>query len=574
MGLLATGLLITSAWADPAEAARPHPPIPHSSSPLAALLKTVEAPWLHLVPLGSTDTEQPLDALVFGDSARPTRAARQSKLVVLVTPGLDRSGHAVRAFAARLIQHWLQTPALARRQLMQQVLLVLFLGRGFRPWPAPRDPAFQGLDLIPPSNAHSQNLLWAQTATTQAWLRLFDEWHPAWVTEMVTDRSAAWRGSTLFGGTPTDLLAPSVAQQAEAILSDARMAWHHSHIRVGNWIQLRHPGNPSLGVETVSASPAHIVGYTALTDVPAVQWLWHPATGSSPSIRQITRMGMEWIQVLAHQAGALLKAEDQVARESRTDYSQYRKAFSVNNKLARSPGGYLLKTYAYSETLSPISGTVWVRYERDHPRNYLVPRYGRLTGHDPLPNIAGYVIPAGFPRVLHILRAQGIRMDTLATAATLTVHVDRLRHLRWDLDRDQSRMRIRSFKVVPQHRSFVFPPGSVFVPIQQPDARLVVLLLDIRSRLSLFRQGYFNRIFQPVHTDHQTALEVLARTLLRTHPHLARRFLDRIRHPAFAGSPAARLDFFYRYVFHDPISPDLYPIGALQHTPVDTVLTR
>gem|GEM_PF-3627375 len=578
-GFLVAGMMIARFLMTPVQAAHLRSPTGNApsastSSTLAHLLETERAPWLHLLPLGRTRTGHPLYALVFGHSADPRNATNGSRLVVLLSPTLDHSGHAVRIFAAQLIRQWLRTPAPVRRHLMQQVLLVFFLGRGYRPMTRAGDAFHWPPDLPRPSNTHSQNLLLAQTPTTRAWLTLFADWHPALITEMVTNHSAAWRDNFLFGGTPTALLAPELGQLSTKLVRAARMIWNHAHIAVGTWMQPRNHENPASGVETLSASPSHILGYSALANILAVQWVCNGHTASRQQTRQIARMGSDWISVLARQAVPLLRIEHELAREARNHYTAFRKRFSVRDVLMRSSGGFLLRTYAYSETLSPISGAVWVRYERSEPRNYLVPRYGRLEGHDPLPDIVGYIIPAGFARAVRTLRMHGIQIDAITSPVKLEVRTDRLSHIRWKRLRYAPLPVIGSFDTAPELRQFVYPPGSVFIPVNQPLARIIVLLLDARSPLSLFRLGYFRTIFKPLHIRPQSALETLARTLLRRHPRLARRFVNRIMHPAFAGNPTARLDFFYRYVFQDPVSPDLYPVGALRHIPLNLVQPR
>ncbi|MHB1764060.1 MAG: hypothetical protein ACYCS1_00710 [Gammaproteobacteria bacterium] len=578
LGLLAAGAMTAQFLIAPAQATHHHTQTPDTtsapaSSSLTRFLKTERVPWLHLIKLGATRTGAPLSALIIGHSAHPQQTTNRSRLVVLLSPALDHSGHAVRIFAVQLIRQWLKMPAPVRHHLMQRLLLVFFLGRGYRPMTLASDAFHWPTDLPKPSSTHSQNLLLAETPTTRAWLTLFARWHPALVTEMITRHSAAWRDNFLFGGTPVALLAPKLARLTTRLVTDVRTIWRHSHIAVGTWMQPRNPEDPDSGVQTISASPTHILGYSALADVLAVQWICNGHTAIRQQIRQIAQMGSGWISVLTREATPLLRAEHQLATEAQDHYATFRKGFSIHEVLKRSLDRFLLRTYAYSETLSPISGTVWIRYDWNKPRNYLVPRYGRLAGRDSLPDIAGFVIPAGFPRAVQTLRIHGIQTDEITSSMTLKIRTDRLSHIRWKRSKHNPLPVIASFDTTPEIREFVYPPGSVFIPINQPLARLIVLLLDAQSPLSLFRLGYFRAMFSPLHIHPQSALETLARTLLRKHPRLARRFVDRIMHPAFAESPTARLDFFYRYVFQDPVSPGLYPIGTLRHAPLALLQT-
>ena len=560
---LTAGLGLALLLVAPVQADAPHAPqdvtrTASASSPLALFLKHEHKPWLHLKLIGKTRTDHPLFALIVGNPLHTREAGGESRLVILLTPALDDSGQAVRDFAIHLIQQWSTEPA-----LMQHVLLVFFLGRGYRPQAQTRAIFHWPNDLPNPSAVYAQNLLLAQTPTTQAWLKLFVRWHPDLVTEITISRKAAWRDGFLFGGTPTALLPTELGQLAKQLTNEAQAIWGHADLAVGTWMQTRNPENPAWGVQTLSASPRHILGYSAFANVPAFHLVCNDRNPDHHKSLLMTRMISNWITLLARKGTLLLRAEHHIATEIRFHYGAFRKRFPIYTKLERSPAGFLLRTYAYTETLSPISGTVWTRYEWNLPRNYLVPRYSRLSGRDPMPELTGYMIPAGFPQVISILRMHGIQTKRLLAPLKLEVQTDRLSHIQWGRSKQGPDRDIDSFNAKPEIRYFVYPAGSVFVPIRQPLARLIYLLLDIQSPLNLYRLGYFSAIFKPLHIRPQGALETLARTLLRHHPHLARRFLVRIMHSGFSGNPSARLDFFYRYLFQDPISPSLYPVDRL-----------
>lgn len=89
--------------------------------------------------------------------------------------------------------------------------------------------------------------------------------------------------------------------------------------------------------------------------------------------------------------------------------------------------------------------------------------------------------------------------------------------------------------------------GSLFVPIAQPLSRVVVALMEPQAPDSFLAWGFFNAAFEQKEYAEPYVAEQMAREMLAASPALAEAFKAQLaKDPAFAGSPKARLDFFYR----------------------------
>src|SRR5262249_11142868 len=90
------------------------------------------------------------------------------------------------------------------------------------------------------------------------------------------------------------------------------------------------------------------------------------------------------------------------------------------------------------------------------------------------------------------------------------------------------------------------PKGSLFVPIAQPRARLLLHLFEPLAPDSLVAWGFFNTAFERKEYMEGYVAEEEARRMLTADPALRAEFEARLQDQAFAKSPEARLDFFYR----------------------------
>jgi hypothetical protein len=92
-----------------------------------------------------------------------------------------------------------------------------------------------------------------------------------------------------------------------------------------------------------------------------------------------------------------------------------------------------------------------------------------------------------------------------------------------------------------------FGAGSVFVPIHQARSRLVMALLEPQAPDSFLAWGFFNACFERKEYMEAYVAEQAARIMLAEDPGIAAEFQRRLSDDAaFAGDPAARLDFFYQ----------------------------
>ena len=82
-------------------------------------------------------------------------------------------------------------------------------------------------------------------------------------------------------------------------------------------------------------------------------------------------------------------------------------------------------------------------------------------------------------------------------------------------------------------------PGSLFVSIAQPKARLVVAMFEPQAPDSLLAWGLFNNAFEPKEYMEEYVAEDVAREQMAADPALAAAFRNKVAtDTAFAGNPA------------------------------------
>ncbi|MFS2216086.1 M14 family metallopeptidase [Telluria sp. Tellsp104] len=205
--------------------------------------------------------------------------------------------------------------------------------------------------------------------------------------------------------------------------------------------------------------------------------------------------------------------------------------------------------YAYTRTMSDVSGMLMTHYDETKPQVWHVPLRDEVVADLQVraPG-AGYVVPAAWAQMVATKLVQhGIvfrKIDKAVDAAPVqTFRADQATFSPTSFESHQ-RLKVEgSWK--PEPRSL--GKGALFVPIAQPKARLVMALFEPQAPDSLLAWGEFNNAFERKEYMEEYVAEDVAREQMARDPALAAEFRRKVEtDPAFAKNAHARLEFFAR----------------------------
>lgn len=200
--------------------------------------------------------------------------------------------------------------------------------------------------------------------------------------------------------------------------------------------------------------------------------------------------------------------------------------------------------YAYTRAKSDLSDKFWVQYDEATPQVWKVPLRDGVTPKVVLtaPR-AGYVVAAPYaddlaPR----LTAHGLKFERFKKSQSLAVE-----RFTGAIALKSNTYEGRTVGTVTgawSASSEDFTPGALFVPVDQPGGALVMHLFEPTLPDSFAAWGFFNAHFEQKEYLEDYLTEVFARDEIKRHPALKAEFDAKLKDPAFAKSPDARLAFF------------------------------
>jgi hypothetical protein len=525
---------------------------------------------------GTTPEGRPMKLLVVTRTGAftPQQAQRRGLPVTLIQGGIH-AGEIDGKDAGFLALRHLLEGEIAQGVLKEQVLLFVpvFNVDGherFGPWNRPNQngPKEMGWRTTAQRYNLNRGYLKADAPEMQAMLRLVQTWDPLATIDLHVTDGAKFRHDVSIQVEPLHA-GDKALRAAGTTLRDNVMAYleEHGALPLPFYPSFVESDNPASGFVDGVAPPRYSHGYFYLRNrlgmlVETHSWKDYPHRVRTTYdtiiavLQQMAEHGEDWL--------AIAEAADARARELGGDPVPL--TWKATDKVRTID----FRGYEYTRTPSEISGALMTRYDDTQPEIWQVPLRDELV-----PDLVvdapggGYLVPAAY---------------AAQVAAKLDLHGLEYRRLRQPLED----ARVEAFRAGSAEfaegsfegrqrvtlegqwsaETLDVPAGSLFVPIAQPEARVLMQLLEPKAPDSLAAWGWFNNAFERKEYMEDYVAEQVAREMLAQDPQLRAKFEQRLQEdPGFAADPRARLDFFYRRHSSFDERYNLYPVLRTDRAP-------
>ncbi|MGH8033505.1 MAG: M14 family metallopeptidase [Luteimonas sp.] len=521
------------------------------------------------IDFGSTPEGRPMKAIVATRTGALTPAdARAKHVPVLLVQGGIHAGEIDGKDAGFLALRQVLDGSAAKGDLDRQVLLFVPVfnidgHERFGPWHRPNQvgPEEMGWRTTAQGYNLNRDYMKADTAEMQAMLALIEAWDPILTVDLHVTNGAKFRHDVAYQVEPVYSGDPALQPAGRALRDDVIDAVRQQgSLPLSFYPAFVRDDEPQSGFVDGVAPPRFSHGYFQLRNRYAMLVETHAWKDYPTRVRvtrntiiavldQTARHGRDWLAL-----AAAADARAQQLRGSRV---------ALDYKATDSVRTIDFLGYAYTRTLSEVSGALMTRYDDTVPQVWKLPLRDEIVpDRVVVAPTAGYLVPAAHAASVGAkLRQHGIAFRTLATAlppsAVETFRADTATLTAQSVEGRQRTTLEGAWKAETRDVG----PGALFVPIAQPKARLAMALLEPQAPDALVAWGAFNNAFERKEYMEAYVAEDVARAMLARDPALKARFEQRIASDAeFANSPQARLEFFYRLSPSWDERYNLYPV--------------
>lgn len=403
----------------------------------------------------------------------------------------------------------------------------------------------------------------ADAPETRAWLRLWNEWQPHLFIDCHVTDGADYRCNITYH------------HEHHAGVDDAIVAWERDVFggrvapateAAGNviswYLEFIDNRDLTLGTRDFNGSPRFSTGYVPVRNRPGILIETHMIKDYRSRVIGTYDFLRAALEEANREPERLIQLGRDADERSAAIAGDPTRAYPLDFELTGDQTPFTLKAFNYETDQSEISGDQRVVYGRE-PLDLTIPMYDtfRVTRTTTPPR--AYIVPVEWSDVIEVLKAHGLKLDTLAEATEIEVETYRFHNVTWPAGPFEGRYMPR-FEVERITIRRVFHVGSAVVPVGQPLARLAMNLLEPEAPDSFARWGFFNAIFEEKEYGEPYVLEALAREMIAGDPALQQEFAALLESDAeFSANSYERLRFFHkRSPYWDP-QMNLYPVGRI-----------
>lgn len=568
-----TGSVLAADWSTPAEAAR-FETTPSYAETRAWLQRLAEAEpeRLHLGSFGVSPEGRELMLVVAAKDGEFTPAAARAsgKPIVMVQAGIH-AGEIEGKDAGLMLLRDLAVGGKHARLLDHAILvwLPIFNVDGHE-----RASPYNRINQDGPKEmgyrATAQNLnlnrdyMKADAPEMRDWLAMFDAWLPDLFLDIHTTDGADYPYDLTWYMEEWGPLDEGVKRwQKQAFERRILPAYEKRGHLAAPYLDLVDHRDITKGIGNFGSGPRYSTGYVALRNRAALLVETHMLKSYATRVQATYDFVVATLAEVNRDGKALRKAVEHAdkATAARAPGAPLALAFETSKQSVP----FELKGYAFSQSKSDVSGDTWTRYDPAQPKTWTVPFFRDLVASETVQLPAAWLVPAGWPQVAEKLRQHHVRFERIDRPLQLEVERYRLGEPRWSERPFEGRHLLRDFTLASERLEQRFATGAILVPLDQPAANVAAGLLEPRASDSLLRWGFLDALFEQKEYADARVAERIARDMLEKDPTLKAAFAKRLADdPAFAGSPRARLDWFYeRSPWHAAQDIGVYPVVRL-----------
>jgi hypothetical protein len=405
----------------------------------------------------------------------------------------------------------------------------------------------------------------ADAPEMQAMLRLLDAWDPVLYVDLHVTDGAQFEPDTSNNLEPASTGDSGLQPLGRALVAELnKTLTSQGFIALDFYPSFRVADDPASGFDASTYPPRFSTGYWALHNRFALLVETHSWKDYPRRVKITHNTIVALAEMMAKQGKPWRAAmRDADARAERLGGQDVPIEYDVGPHTTTID----FRGYAYTREPSAISGALVTKYDPGKPqiwhlpfRDTVVPK---LTVRAPR---GGYVIPAAHAAWLgERLSIHGIRFERIdKTASAANVEAFRATKVTLAPETFEGHTTAKIEGAWGQEKRDI-PAGSLFVPLAQPEARLILALLEPQNSDSYAAWGFFNGSFEAKEYMEPYVAEQVAKEMLAAHPEVAQAFRERLaQDPEFAKNPDARLDFFYRRHPSWDERMNLYPVLRIQ----------
>jgi hypothetical protein len=414
------------------------------------------------------------------------------------------------------------------------------------------------------TNATNLNLnrdyMKADAPETRAWLEMFNRWLPDFFIDNHVTDGADYQYAVTYSIEHYDNVASPVRNWVEEnFIKKILPKMESAGYPVSPYIWFKDNKDPKKGLFGGSAPPRLSNTYAPLQNRPGLLIETHMLKDYKKRV-EATYIFLKTILEYFNADNSSLKKAIRTADEQ--TITKLENPFPISFTTTEHANTIQYLGYKAIIESSKVSGTEWVLW-KDEPDTMNIPWINDVKVRQSVIPPYAYLIPPQWKNVIRILELHGIKLERLKEKIELNTESYRFSDPKWQERSYEGRHPV-TYKVEKYSEKKIYSKGTVVIRLNQRTAKVAINLLEPEAPDALVAWGFFDAIFEQKEYAEDYVLEKLARDMMVKDPNLVKEFEEKLKSDsAFAKSPDARLNYFFKKSLYWDYQQNLYPISRV-----------
>jgi len=392
----------------------------------------------------------------------------------------------------------------------------------------------------------------AQSLEMKAWLKLFHSWKPHFFIDCHTTDGADYQYPITYGMEYCNLDSSLSNWQNEVFIPKLKAKMDSCHFPIFRYVSFRNWFDFESGLTAGYTPPNLSHGYTTLVNCPGLLIESHMLKDYKTRVFVTYEMIKNSLKILSEEKNKLQQMTNKIT---------FKNIIPVSFKTTHDSTIVEFKGYEYNLSISDLTGSKWYKYS-NVPKIYYLPFFDKIEVVKNIVVPRYYVVPCAWSFLLkeyfllHDIKYIELNKDTLIEATFY-----KFSNVKLSDKPSEFCQKVISYSIDTIKKKRVFYKGSLLVPLNQRNYKILVNLIEPESPVSLFCFGFFNSIFEQKEYGESYVLENLAREMLLDEK--IKREFEEFKKQEPTASGYQILNWFYnKSIYADPWL-NVYPIGKV-----------
>lgn len=526
-----------------------------------------ESPYVQIKNIGLTPQERQIKLVIVSKDKAflPVEAKKTGKAIVLIQNGIHPGEIEGKDASMILLREILITKE--KEHLLDHLILLIIPVLNI-----------DGHERLSPFNRPNQNgpkqMGWRTNALnlnlnrdymkvdsleTKAFTKLFYEWTPDFIIDNHSTNGADYQYHVTYGLETHRNIDENLAKWVkEKYLPYLITNVEKDGFLTAPYIEFKN-GTIESGIKTWASLPRLSHGYCAAQNRICLLVETHSLKPFENRVYSTLSMMYHTLEFINNNYAELILYNLKAEKETIKKYFRNKELFPLVLTGTEKSEPFRFKGFQWKDEASEITGSTVRKYTKD-PVDILIPNYNEVKVSKYIPLPFAYFVPPQFTNLIEVLRNQHIKYFRFRNDKRALVERYRFKNVSFYPQPYEGRQLPR-FDVELYEEELTIQTGSVWIPVDQRQLKVIVHLFEPESPDSFVSWGFFNAFFERKEYAEAYIMEPYAKKMLEENPKLKEEFMNKLNSDeSFRNNPSDRLDFFYkRSPFYDQ-GENVYPI--------------